>query len=133
VRTRDVTIATLSDRIDVNLSARLLEWTREGRLMMRTIVGIGGSSSPTPPGTFFVTDVLREDASGAYGAWLLALNAHSDAFPEVAGTDVRIAIHGTNAPASVGAAVSNGCVRVGAEPLAALAAAIQPGTPVQIR
>ena len=81
---------------------------------------------------FFVTDVLAEPPNGAYGSWSLALDGHSDAFAEFQGGDARIAIHGTNDPSSIGRAASFGCVRVDADTLARLAAAIAPGTPVVI-
>ena len=60
-------------------------------------------------------------------------NGHSDTFTEFDGGDAWIAIHGTNDPSSIGAAVSSGCVRVAADPLTALAAGLPAGTPVVIR
>jgi lipoprotein-anchoring transpeptidase ErfK/SrfK len=132
VRRRDVALSTVADAVDIDLAARALVWTREGVVQMRATVGIGASRSPTPPGTFFVTDVLAENPDGAYGAWIIALNAHSDAFTVFEGGDPRIAIHGTNAPASLGAAASNGCLHLDAGSLAQLAGVLPLGTPVTI-
>jgi lipoprotein-anchoring transpeptidase ErfK/SrfK len=130
VRARDVALGQVDDSVDVDLASRTLTWTRAGAVEMQVTVAVGAPSTPTPVGMFFVTDVLPASPSGPYGAWVLALNAHSDAFTLFEGGDPRIAIHGTNDPSSIGRAASNGCVRVAAGPLATLAAALAPGTPV---
>jgi lipoprotein-anchoring transpeptidase ErfK/SrfK len=130
IRARDASLNTVHDRVDVDLTAHKLAWTRDGRVMLQTTVGIGASASPTPPGDFFVTDVLPSSPGSAYGDWIVALNAHSDAYTEFEGGDARIAIHGTNDPSSIGRSVSNGCVRAPPQALASLAAGLAPGTPV---
>jgi lipoprotein-anchoring transpeptidase ErfK/SrfK len=127
-----VALSPVPDVIDVDLAAHRLTWGRTGALVLDAVVGVGSAASPTPTGTFFVTDVLPDDPNGPHGAWVLALNAHSDAFTEFEGGDARIAIHGTNDPSSIGRSVSSGCVRVDAETLATLAHAIALGTPVII-
>ena len=101
--------------------------------MLTTTVGIGAAASPTPTGSFFLTDILAHDPAGSYGAWILALDGHSEAFSEFDGGDARIAIHGTGDPSSIGAAVSSGCVRIPGGSLAQLAASLPLGTPVVIR
>jgi lipoprotein-anchoring transpeptidase ErfK/SrfK len=132
VRASSVTLSTVPDVLDVDVAAHRLTWGRHGDVVLSVAAATGAPSSLTPLGTFFVTDVLPEDPGGAYGAWLLALDGHSDAFTEFDGGDARIAIHGTNDPSSIGRAASFGCVRVDADTLARLAAAIAPGTPVVI-
>jgi lipoprotein-anchoring transpeptidase ErfK/SrfK len=76
--------------------------------------------------------VLPSDPAAGRGLWVLALNGHSDAYTTFEGGDARIAIHGTSDPASVGAARSNGCVRLAAAPLDQLRVGVLPGTPVVI-
>jgi hypothetical protein len=132
VRMRDVTITTVGDAVDVDLSARHLVWSHAGSVRLDVTTSIGAPRSPTPTGTFFVTDILPSDPAGAYGAWVVALDGHSDAFTSFEGGDPRIAIHGTDAPSTIGAAASNGCLRVDASSLAMLAAALPLGTPVTI-
>jgi lipoprotein-anchoring transpeptidase ErfK/SrfK len=127
-----VTLSSVPDVIDVDVNAHTLTWGRRGDIVLSTKVATGAPSSPTPVGTFYVTDVLEEDPNGPLGAWVLALNGHSDTFTEFEGGDARIAIHGTNDPSSIGRAASFGCVRVDATSLARLASAIEPGTPVVI-
>ncbi len=132
VRSKDVTLSTVDDAVDVDLGARTLTWSRGGVVMLQTMVAVGAPRTWTPTGNFFVTDIFPDDPRGAHGAWVLALNAHSDAMTVFEGGDPRIAIHGTNDPSSIGRASSNGCIRVAAEPLAQLAASLAPGTPVVV-
>ena len=131
VRAGDVTLSTVPDLIRIDIASRSLTWTRAGRVELSVPVAVGAPTTPTPLGTFFVTDVVpQSNPSGAYGAWIIALNGHSDAYTRFEGGDPRIAIHGTNDPSSIGQPVSNGCVRVDAGSLDALRAALVPGTPV---
>jgi lipoprotein-anchoring transpeptidase ErfK/SrfK len=132
VRASDVAFDTIADRLVVDRAARTLSWTQGGETLMTAPVAVGASSSPTPGGTFFVTDVVPEDPSGPYGRWAIALNGRPDGYVPTATSDLRIAIHGTNAPSSIGGATSNGCVRVDAASLNLLAASVRPGTPVVI-
>ena len=101
-------------------------------MLLETTVAIGAPTSPTPAHTYYVTDILPEDPRGPYGAWVLALNGYSETYATFDGGDPRLALHGTNAPSSIGNAVSNGCVRLGARDLATLAAGVPVGTPVVI-
>jgi lipoprotein-anchoring transpeptidase ErfK/SrfK len=132
IRARDAVLDRRTDHVDVDLATRTLMWTRGGVVQLVASVAIGAPASPTPPGEFFVTDVLPATAGSAYGSWVIALDAHSDAFTEFEGGDPRIAIHGTNDPSSIGNAASFGCVRVDDPALAALAGALQPGTVVVV-
>jgi lipoprotein-anchoring transpeptidase ErfK/SrfK len=128
---RDASVSTVDDRVDVDLSTRTLTWSHSGVVRVQAVVGVGAPNSPTPTGNFFVTDVLPGEGP-EYGAWIVALDAHSDVFTEFEGGDARIAIHGTNDPSSIGRAASSGCVRADARTLAALAASLPAGTPVDV-
>jgi lipoprotein-anchoring transpeptidase ErfK/SrfK len=132
VRNADVALTTTDDRIEVSLSSRTLTWSRGSELLLETTVAVGAAGTPTPPGTYYVTDLLPEDPRGPYGAWALVLNGYSEALTVFNGGLPRLAIHGTNDPASIGRAASNGCVRVGAGDLATLAAGVLMGTPVVV-
>jgi lipoprotein-anchoring transpeptidase ErfK/SrfK len=132
VRAQDVDLALVYDVIDVNLAARTLTWWRADQMLLETSVAVGAPATPTPPGTYYVTDLLPEAPSGPYGAWVLVLNGYSEALATFDGGDPRLAIHGTNQPGSIGNAVSSGCVRVGAQDLATLAAGVPVGTPVVV-
>jgi hypothetical protein len=132
VRASDVDVAPVEDRIDVHLADRTLRWTRRGVVILETSVAIGAAATPTPPGNFYATDLVPQDPRGPLGAWALALNGYSESFVTFDGGDPRLAIHGTNDPGSIGAAASNGCVRIGADDLAKLASGVPLGTPVTI-
>jgi lipoprotein-anchoring transpeptidase ErfK/SrfK len=132
VRNADVVLTTTDDRIEVNLSSHTLTWSRGSEHLLETTVAVGAAGTPTPPGTYYVTDLLPEDPRGPYGAWALVLNGYSEALATFNGGLPRLAIHGTDNPTSIGRAASNGCVRVDAADLAALAAGVPVGTPVVV-
>ena len=118
-----------------NLERRLVIDRSEQRLLVydarrswSTRVVVGAATTPTPLGTFQVTDRLRgERFGGTYGAWVLALSAYG-----TPARTSRLAIHGVPPAARPGTG-SAGCVRVPHAALRRLAREIVPGTPVEIR
>ncbi|MEP6952424.1 MAG: L,D-transpeptidase [Solirubrobacteraceae bacterium] len=97
--------------LDADLSDRTLTATYAGTVIRTLRVAIGTRATPTPTGTFAVTDRIDGRGYGAsYGCCILALTGHQ---PKVrsGSVDGRLAIHGTNAPASVGTRASQGCLR----------------------
>ncbi len=128
IRAEDVDLSDGHDALRVSLRDRSLEWVHDTTVVLRTPVAIGAASSPTPPGRYFVTDVLP--SGGGYGPFILALNGHSDTLTNFGGGDARLAIHGTNDPASIGSAASHGCVRLTNDLITQLASSLPPGTPV---
>jgi len=137
IRTASVTLVTIRDRIEIDRGSQALTWLRDGQAVGTVNAAVGAPISPTPAGTFFVTDVLPatavETSTGQYGVWVIALNGFSETYTTLGGRDARLAIHGTDQPASLGQAVSDGCVRIGAGPLDTLAHNVALGTPVVIR
>jgi hypothetical protein len=120
--------------LDVDLSARTLNVTRDGAVLRRLSVGVGRAGSPTPTGRFAVTDKLRGSAySAAYGCCILALSAIQPNLPAGWSGGNRIAIHGTLAAGDFGRAVSAGCVHARKADLRYLMRAVPLGTPVVIR
>jgi lipoprotein-anchoring transpeptidase ErfK/SrfK len=97
-------------------------------------VGVGRPGSPTPVGRFAVTDKLSGSTYGPYyGCCILALSAHQPNLPPGWRGGDRIAIHGTNDPASIGAASSAGCPHARDADLRVLMRRVPLGTPVFIR
>lgn len=134
VRADDVTLEEIDALVEVDLDARTITTWIDGDVVLETSVAIGSPANPTPTGTFFVTDKIETvDAASAYGPYALGLSAHSDTLTEFAGGDGQIGIHGTNAPDSIGEAVSHGCVRLPNELISVLATTLPLGTPVIIR
>lgn len=119
--------------LKASLSTRALEVVRDGRVVKRYAVAIGQPDAPTPTGRFAVTDrLVTNDSSGPYGCCILALSAHAPhAIQGWSGGD-RIAIHSTPDEASIGEAVSHGCLRVPDGDARWLLSHIPLGTPVMI-
>lgn len=134
VRADDVTLEEIDALVEVDLDARTITTWFDGEVILTSSVAVGSAENPTPTGTFFVTDkVDTTDDGGAYGPYALGLSAHSETLTEFAGGDGQIGIHGTNAPESIGEAVSHGCVRLPNELISVLATTLPLGTPVIIR
>jgi lipoprotein-anchoring transpeptidase ErfK/SrfK len=133
VRVSDVDLARVSHRLDIDLGARRLRvGDATGAVVIDTAIAIGAPANPTPVGDFYVTDVIDTgNPEGAYGQFAVGVAAHSVELPEFAGGDGAIGVHGTNQPASIGQAVSHGCVRVPNDVAARLAAMLALGTPVK--
>jgi lipoprotein-anchoring transpeptidase ErfK/SrfK len=116
----------LHRRIAIDVSAKRLTVLGGGRRWSTRVV-VGGAGSPTPPGTYQVTDRLDGARfNGVYGARIFALSAYGS--PR---RTTRLAIHGYP-PRAVSATESAGCVRVPDAALARLAREAPPGTPVRI-
>ncbi len=133
VRATDVTLEEIDARVEVDLETRTATAWLDGEVLLTTPVAVGSPDNPTPTGTFFVTDkVDTVNDGGAYGPYALGLSAHSDTLTEFAGGDGQIGLHGTNAPTSIGQAVSHGCVRFPNVLITVLATELPLGTPVVI-
>lgn len=120
--------------LHADLSGRWLELRRRGRRIRRITVAVGRPGSETPTGRFAVTDKLNGGNFGSYyGCCVLALNGHQPKLPAGWAGGDRLAIHGTNAPGTIGAAASAGCLRAGDADLQVLMQRVPLGTPVFIR
>ncbi|HEX6236760.1 MAG TPA: L,D-transpeptidase family protein, partial [Acidimicrobiales bacterium] len=128
-----VELRDLDEAIEIDLAARTLTLYDGGDEVLTTPVAIGTDTNPTPTGHFYVVDKLDTgDPQGPYGQFAYGLSAHSPSLTEFAGGDGQVGIHGTNDPASIGQAVSHGCVRVPNDIAAQLAGIVNLGTPVTI-
>ena len=118
---------TLQRRVVIDRSEQRLTVYDAGRTWSTRVV-VGAPTTPTPLGTYQVTDRLRgERFGGTYGAWILALSAYG-----TPARTSRLAVHGVP-PAARSATGSAGCVRVPDAALRRLAREVVPGTPVRIR
>jgi hypothetical protein len=120
--------------LDVDLSTRRLTLRRNGATVRRLSIGVGRADSPTPTGTFAVTDKLNGgDYNAAYGCCILSLSATQPNLPAGWTGGNRIAIHGTLSASDFGRAVSAGCVHASDSDLRYLMRTVPLGTPVVIR
>ena len=105
--------------IIVNIGAKRLTVYKNGSIFREYIVATGKPETPTPIGIFEVVN-KEIDPGGPYGTRWLGLSAKG------------YGIHGTNNPASIGTAASNGCIRMYNEDIEALFDITVVGTPVRI-
>jgi hypothetical protein len=120
--------------LHADLSARTLTLRRAGRRVHRLPVAIGRSGSETPTGRFAVTDKLSGSSFGPYyGCCILALSGHQPNTPPGWTGGDRIGIHGTDAPSTIGAAASAGCLRAADNDLQMLMRTVPLGAPVFVR
>ena len=117
-------------RLDVSLARRTLSVVEHGRAVMRMTVGIGSPRTPTPTGWFAVTDALR--GWGPYGCCIVALSGHQPRLAQGWTGGDRLAVHGTEAPATIGAAASLGCLHASAADMRRLLRVARVGTRVHI-
>jgi lipoprotein-anchoring transpeptidase ErfK/SrfK len=131
---RDTQSGVVDYQMRVDVSSRRLEVMRGGRVVRRITTAVGESGTPTPQGTFAVTDkVPFTDRGSVYGCCALALTAHQP-HPGAgwSGGD-RIAFHATPVSSSIGRPVTHGCMRVPTGDARWLMRHIPLGTQVSIR
>ena len=134
IRREQVELVTLRNRVEVDLSSRRLTLYELGRVVRSWPVAVGRPATPTPPGRFYVTIKLKPPAiSRVYGAYALGLSGYSNVLDQFGTGDGQIALHGTANTASIGRAISHGCVRLDNQAITRLAAELPLGTPVTIK
>lgn len=107
--------------IDIDLTARRLTLYEDGQLAREYPVGIGKPSTPTPTGHFTIAEkAIVTDPD--FGTRWMALSGGQG-----------YGIHGTYNEASVGRAISHGCVRMRIPDAQELYDLVDVGTPVIIR
>ncbi|MFN2589763.1 MAG: L,D-transpeptidase [Actinomycetota bacterium] len=108
VRSDDVRVVSVRERLVVDLSAFTIRHYREGKLLHSFSVGIGRPEYPTPKGTYFIwAHVPQGMPNGPYGVFALGTSAFSAVIE-----DGRVGVHGTADPSDRGQRVSHGCIRV---------------------
>jgi lipoprotein-anchoring transpeptidase ErfK/SrfK len=131
IRASDVALSENPYRITVSLAEHKVTMYKDGKEVLSSSAVIGSPRTPTPVGTYYITDPvdLRTSPGGAYGAYALGISGYSDVLFEFNGGPGQIAIHGTNQPELMGRSVSNGCVRVPNDVILEIAKQAPLGTP----
>jgi len=133
-RNRGLDLRRTAYSLYADLSGRWVELRRAGHRIRRIAVAVGRPGSETPTGRFAVTDKLQGSEFGSYyGCCVLALSGRQPKLPAGWQGGNRLAIHGTNAPGTIGAAASAGCLRAADSDLQVLMRRVPLGTPVYIR
>lgn len=134
VHDTDVSITTSPYSISVSLGQHLLSFLVNGATLASTPVAIGKPATPTPTGTFFVTDLfdLTSHPHGDYGAYALGLSGFSDVLQNFMGGPGQLGVHGITSESDPGHDITNGCVRLDNNLVTKIGQAIPLGTPVTI-
>ncbi|MEX0767134.1 MAG: L,D-transpeptidase, partial [Microthrixaceae bacterium] len=142
IKTELLVLSTTQKELVISLADRSIRLLEAGQQLLSAPISVGRPGTPTPTGSFFVTDIVPSaNPAGGYGPVALALNGYSEVMDSFGGEDAEgapdslapvLAIHGTNRPDSIGRAASNGCPRMFNQDVLALAELVAVGTPVQI-
>jgi lipoprotein-anchoring transpeptidase ErfK/SrfK len=127
-----VGVQPVHTRIVVDLSQKRVTLFRDGKRVLSSNAAIGAPATPTPTGSFYVNQrLIPTDPGGPFGPGAVGISAFSDVLTGWT-QGGPIAIHGTDAPWSIGKAVSNGCIRLPNATLRRVFAQALAGTPVVI-
>ncbi|SES10941.1 L,D-transpeptidase family protein [Salipaludibacillus aurantiacus] len=111
---------TLPYRIEVSVNNLLLELYRNGVMERQYPIAVGRMLYDTPLGDYIIIN-KAPNPGGPFGTMWMSLSKQG------------YGIHGTNDPASIGQAVSRGCIRMYNRDVEELASIIPIGTHVSIR
>lgn len=133
VHAYDMDLGGTDYSLHANLAQRSLEVHRGDRVVRTMSVAIGAPDTPTPPGTYAVTDKLEiGDAGSPYGCCALAFTGNQPNVPQEWEGGDRLAVHGTSAPSTVGSPASLGCLRAAEDDMRWMVENVPLGTPVEI-
>ncbi|MFC3687600.1 L,D-transpeptidase family protein [Aquipuribacter hungaricus] len=127
----DVAVATVHHRLEMSVAANELRLYERGRLVRTMPAASGTGDTPTPLGSFFLTELL-EPTNDGYGPYAYGLSGFSEVLTSFGGGPGQIGLHGTDDPGSVGTASSHGCIRLSDEDITYLARTLPLGTPVDV-
>jgi hypothetical protein len=127
-----VSTTTYQARIIVDLYQRSVEAWESGVLVSEGTLVSGSDKTPTPAGSFFVTEVQEYfNPDSGDTTWLIGTSAYSESLDPTTDGDPAVAILGIDDPRDLGEAISQGCIRVPFRVLERLSQ-LPLGTPVQI-
>ncbi len=132
VKADQVALTPVENRIVVSVGerrVRVLDKTQ--KLIYETDVAVGKPRTPTPLGRFYV-DIWLPKPGTPYGAYLLSIAGFSEVLKSFGGGRGQLALHGWSDPSVMGAAASNGCIRMRNDDISHLATLAPLGTPVEI-
>jgi lipoprotein-anchoring transpeptidase ErfK/SrfK len=133
VRGSEVRLASDRYQVRADLTTHRLVVYRGSRAVIKAPVGVGQSVLPTPTGTYYIAELLKQpDPNGPYGPYAFGLSAFSHVLQSFGGGPGQIGLHGTDEPGSVGKNASHGCLRVSDALITKLAHLLPLGTPVLI-
>ncbi len=126
-----VVLHDLEYSLRVSTEQNTLSLYRSNALVTTYSVATGTGGTPTPHGAFYLTELLAPTNSG-YGPYAFGLSAFSAVLTSFGGGPGQIGLHGTDDAASIGRAVSHGCIRLSNADITTLATTLPLGTPITI-
>jgi lipoprotein-anchoring transpeptidase ErfK/SrfK len=130
---RGLDISWTRIRVTADLSEHRITVRRGDRVLFRAPVATGAPGSPTPTGRYFVTDRVAFPGGGVLGTYAFGISGIQPRLPAGWTGGDQLAIHGTNAPSSIGRSASAGCLRASELVLDRLKPLLRLGTPVIVR
>lgn len=127
----DVSVQRVTHRLEMSVDTNELRVFEDGRLLRTMPAASGTGDTPTPLGSFYLTELLEPTNSG-YGPYAYGMSGFSEVLTSFGGGPGQIGLHGTDDAASVGRAVSRGCIRLSDEDITYLAELLPLGTPVDV-
>ena len=126
-----VTLHDLVYSLQVSTEQNTLSLYRNNTLVNTYSAATGTGGTPTPHGSFYLTELLAPTNSG-YGPYAFGLSAYSNVLSSFGGGPGQIGLHGTDDAASIGRPVSHGCIRLSNADITSLASTLPLGTPITI-
>jgi lipoprotein-anchoring transpeptidase ErfK/SrfK len=126
-----VSLHGLEYNLRVSTEQNTLALYRNNTLVKTYSVATGTGGTPSPHGSFYLTELLAPSNAG-YGPYAFGLSAYSDVLTSFGGGPGQIGLHGTDDSASIGKAVSHGCIRMSNADITTLATELPLGTPITI-
>ena len=126
-----VTLHDLQYSLRVSTEQNTLALYRSTTLVTTYPVATGTGGTPTPHGSFYLTELLAPSNAG-YGPYAFGLSAFSAVLTSFGGGPGQIGLHGTDDAASIGKAASHGCIRMSNADITTLATTLPLGTPITI-
>ncbi|PSK99882.1 lipoprotein-anchoring transpeptidase ErfK/SrfK [Murinocardiopsis flavida] len=133
VKADQVKLSTTTLRVEIDPDAFTFAVHDGAKEIRSGKIGTGTGKTPTPPGRYFLTELLEPpDPGGDYGAYAFGLSGFSETLETFAGGPGQLAVHGTNDNGDLGREVSHGCIRVSDKDITWMAEKLPLGTPVEI-
>ncbi|MGB3762446.1 MAG: L,D-transpeptidase [Ornithinimicrobium sp.] len=127
----EVELTQVSYSLVVSTVDNTLKLYRADELMETFPVATGTGGTPTPTGTFYLTELITPTNKG-YGPFAYGLSAFSEELTTFGGGPGQIGLHGTDETNSLGESVSHGCIRLSNPAITKLSALLPLGTAIEI-
>lgn len=131
VPAEDVTVYEVAYELRVSTADNTLDLYQDGELTDTFSVATGTGETPTPLGTYYLTELIAPTNSG-YGPFAYGISAFSDVLNEFGGGPGQVGLHGTDDADSIGRDVSHGCIRMSNEDITRLSELLPLATPIVI-